>query len=148
MQSLLFDVDNDSVNDNLVEKKACIKCNRSLPLSAFSKRGGENYLRTECKECLRKQVALTNQLKKIHGLPPTDYICPICEKNGENVVGGPRQRNGKKLKKIPTPWVVDHDHKTKEFRGWLCHKCNRGLGTFDDDINMLWKAIEYLDNED
>ena len=148
MQSLLFDVDNDSVNDNLVEKKVFIKCNRSLPLSAFSKRGGENYLRTECKECLRKQVALTNRLKKIHGLPPTDYICPICEKNGENVVGGPRQRNGKKLKKIPTPWVVDHDHKTKEFRGWLCHKCNRGLGTFDDDINMLWKAIEYLDNED
>ena len=100
MQSLLFDVDNDSVNDNLVEKKVCIKCNRSLPLSAFSKRGGENYLRTECKECLRKQVALTNQLKKIHGLPPTDYICPICEKNGENVVGGPRQRNGKSSRKF------------------------------------------------
>ena len=145
MQSFLFDIIEEDNNTDS-DKKVCIKCNRSLALSAFSKRGGENYLRTECKECLRKQIALTNQLKKIYGLPPTDYICPICEKSGENVIGGPRQRNGKK--RNPTPWVVDHDHKTKEFRGWLCHKCNRGLGTFDDNIDMLLRAINYLSRED
>ena len=43
---------------------------------------------------------------------------------------------------------MDHDHKTKEFRGWLCHKCNRGLGTFDDNIDMLLRAINYLSRED
>ena len=40
--------------------------------------------------------------------------------------------------------VVDHNHKTNVVRGRLCNHCNRGLGHFLDNIDILEKAIKYL----
>lgn len=42
--------------------------------------------------------------------------------------------------------AIDHCHVTGEFRGWLCRKCNVGLGCFDDSIERLESAAKYLSN--
>ena len=40
--------------------------------------------------------------------------------------------------------ALDHCHKTNKVRGFLCYKCNQGIGFFNDDISILQNAIKYL----
>ena len=58
--------------------------------------------------------------------------CHICKKEGF------------KLKKDGEGLVLDHNHLTNEVRGLLCPNCNRALGLFKDDINLLENAKKYL----
>lgn len=39
---------------------------------------------------------------------------------------------------------VDHCHSTQVVRGLLCHCCNLMLGQAKDDVTILAKAIQYL----
>lgn len=54
-------------------------------------------------------------------------------------------------------WTIDHDHRCcpshrinserlcgQCFRGVLCDRCNKGLGVFDDDPELLLAAAHYL----
>ena len=39
---------------------------------------------------------------------------------------------------------LDHDHATGVFRGWLCHKCNLGIGKLGDNLTGVMQAVNYL----
>lgn len=39
---------------------------------------------------------------------------------------------------------LDHDHRLKKFRGWLCGRCNRAIGYGGDDPVILEKLAAYL----
>ena len=45
----------------------------------------------------------------------------------------------------PSNANVDHNHETGKIRGLLCGRCNRGLGHFYDNTELLMKVIKYLD---
>lgn len=77
----------------------------------------------------------SNGLMANYGITPQDYdhmaavqghACAIC-----------RQVLARRLS-------VDHCHTTGRIRGLLCHKCNQGLGYFQDDPGLLDRAKEYL----
>jgi Recombination endonuclease VII len=40
--------------------------------------------------------------------------------------------------------VLDHDHATGAFRGWLCWHCNTGIGKLGDTVEGLERAVNYL----
>lgn len=40
---------------------------------------------------------------------------------------------------------VDHAHRSRRFRGWLCSNCNTGLGLLGDNAAGLKRALRYLE---
>ena len=62
-------------------------------------------------------------------LESQNYKCAICSNEDEV--------EGRKL-------AIDHCHTTGKVRGLLCGKCNRGLGLFYDNVQLLQNAISYL----
>lgn len=118
--------------------KTCAKCNTTKPLASFCKASGGNYRRSECRDCEKELARIRKRIKESAPPVPENYHCPICGRNEEQVKGRGGAKSG--------TWCCDHDHTTNEFRGWLCHQCNRALGTMNDSIDRLQAAIEYLKN--
>jgi len=138
MQKLLLTLLDEPTASEPEKTKKCSKCNQNLSADCFSPCSGGKYLRPECKECGYELSKTRKKLREENEKPSPDYVCPICLKNEEEVRGLGGKKSGS--------WVIDHHHKTKKFRGWLCHKCNR---IFNDGCtkDLLLRAIEYLENK-
>ena len=96
-----------------------------------------------CSDACKDLGATTAYLQRSYGityknyealLKGQKYKCAICGSEGFILDA---MKHKLKL-------VVDHNHKTGVVRGLLCHNCNRGLGLFQDNPDILQSAIEYL----
>ena len=51
---------------------------------------------------------------------------------------------GKHESKLKKSLCIDHDHNTGTVRGLLCTNCNRAISFFEDNIEIIKKAVEYF----
>lgn len=81
-----------------------------------------------------------SQLRALYGIGHADYERMLAEQNGQCAIcGASSPGRGDRY------FCVDHDHTTGKVRAILCDFCNNGLGRFRDDVDLLRKAIAYLE---
>lgn len=132
--------------------KQCSTCKEYKYFKDFSKHKGQSDgHHPQCKECRSKykpspEVAERNKLRlrkwnrfKITGFTQEDYDNKLIEQDGKCAICG-TDNPGK------MDFCADHCHDTGQKRGLLCRKCNSGLGQFNDDPELIAKAIEYLEH--
>lgn len=139
------------------ETRTCTRCHQAQVLENFCMRkaktpNGSDYLNSICDVCRKKQIreatkvyrtkpenrakAANQKLIAKYGITliereqlfeAQEGLCAICQKPlTEGQVD------------------VDHDHLTGKVRGLLHNACNQGLGYFQDSIETLQAAIDYL----
>ena len=126
--------DSSDLKEETIRHKTCIYCEKSKPatIQYFNKKKGKcDGLDNRCKMCQHERQ------KEVAGIRK-QITCDtdVCENCGED----PSKRRGLGKK----PLVVDHDPETKQFRGWLCERCNLGLGYLGDNEAALLRAYEYV----
>lgn len=95
----------------------------------------EDSRRWRAKNPERHRANVVRNLRKLNKLPeptrPPPDSCECC---------------GAKFEATPFKGPhLDHCHATGKFRGWICGKCNRGLGGLGDTLEALTRAVNYLE---
>lgn len=154
------------------EGRLCCHCKKIKPFSKYTKdkKCGWKGYRRECKVCTGKRANLYYQKNKekickrhrenhrqhrldpewklkeknqrsiyLYGKTLDNYNQTFSQQNGCCAICG---RHQSELKKI-LGW--DHNHKTDKIRELLCDKCNSFIGLADEDIEILKRAINYLE---
>lgn len=135
--------------------KKCPKCLEVKPLETFGSRGGKrrgepnSYCRPcsalKRKESSKRPNVISRMLQYHYGITYEQYQemhtkqqgrCAICNEEEKRNTGQGRPTNR---------LAVDHCHKTGKVRGLLCMACNTAVGAFKDDIEILFSAVTYLE---
>lgn len=144
------------------EAKICPHCKIEKSISDYHKdKKNKDGLASSCKDCRNKMAqswyhnlvakkwnkqhierARKNQLKAKYNITIEDYDKMFMQQNGVCAVCGKTEssKNQYGLRRLS----VDHNHKTGKVRGLLCAKCNQAIGLFDDNVDYLLNAVEYL----
>lgn len=126
--------------------RRCQTCKKYQDRKLYGKNvKSDDGLSPICKPCLRER-----ELKKKYGMTNEDYNAMLAAQKGGCAICGitPREA-GKSL-------AVDHDHRCCGYRRdgrtcgrctrqLLCESCNLGIGKFNDDPDLLRKALAYLE---
>ena len=146
----LFEIKNEYIKE---DSKFCVKCKLTKPLGCFSIRGGAirkdgtSSLKNSCIECNKYSRKVRYHLDKITPRPADDYQCPVCLKTLDMVKEELNDPTNSTLHNATLYWNLDHDHETGMFRGWLCSRCNSGLGWLGDSVSNLKRGLKYLQDD-
>lgn len=110
--------------------RKCPKCNKVLPIDLFAP--NTKY----CKVCRRDY-----DWQYRYGLSPEQYLDKYIGQNGKCKICGREPAEGEYLQ-------VDHDHETREVRGLLCSRCNKAIGFFEEDLDIITQALKYLEEKE
>jgi hypothetical protein len=103
-------------------EKACTACKILLPLTQFYKTPStKEGLTTQCRKCL----LMNDKIRKYGRCIEPDDRCAICEAKED--------------------LCVDHCHVSGKTRDILCSPCNIMLGLARDNIAILLRAAQYLE---
>lgn len=108
------------------KRKAAVDKWRSANADSLKEKRSNNYKENYIQNQIKKYNISYEQASALFLMQK----CEICLGSVEN----------KQVNKITT----DHDHITGKVRGRLCDGHNRALGLFSDDVELLQKAITYL----
>jgi hypothetical protein len=110
----------------------CVDCQQIANKGWADRNPGESLRRSKAyyaRHPERVKAASVRSWRKRAGIPdaprPKPLTCEACDAGG-------RQMH------------LDHDHTTGAFRGWLCNRCNLGLGHLGDTIAGVERALAYL----
>ena len=124
--------------------KQCPQCQSQLSDDQIVK---HSYL---CKSCTSEN-AHWRHIKATYGLTKEDYNILLEAQGFRCAICGTTEQTNSKMSRF----CVDHEHDdthrrgTKDrskIRGLLCNNCNHGIGKFQDDPELLRKAISYLES--
>ncbi len=126
------------------KEMTCHVCGETKLLELFRKHNQSPYgHHSICRQCAWEREG--ERTGKLRGLPvgyfaehyPTDGLCEVCDQEETVFFYGVRHRLS-----------LDHNHRTDKPRGFICRRCNTMLGYCQDSIEILEKAIQYLNHYD
>lgn len=148
-----------------MNKKWCPKCNKVMEVNSFNRATRRDGYQTYCRECHNKMqrekyandpmekvkrqiragrrkeknplVQREAELKRLYDITLKDYVKIFDQQNGVCAICLQKCKTKKSLS-------VDHDHKTGKVRGLLCNRCNRAIGMFQDNPDILDRAKRYI----
>jgi hypothetical protein len=136
--------------ENLIEQglSYCPKCKKTKSLVEFNKDIHTAFkIAIYCRECNKKRSNLryvnnkdehrNTQLKSDYKITLNEYNEILIKQEYKCAICGNIKNGNRRM-------CVDHNHSTGEIRGLLCSRCNLGIGSFCDDVNLLTNAINYL----
>lgn len=101
-----------------------------------------NYKNEEIKKKGGSAYQRKLDLKKNYGLTVEQYDKMVVDQGGLCAICGKTPSGKRKL------LCVDHCHRSGQIRGLLCLSCNCGLGYFKDSVDLLKKAVVYLEKSE
>jgi len=127
-------LDGDNLRISKSNKRVCRTCEKLRQQSDKSKATKRKYGKD------KKDRIKDLYLKRAFNISIEEYNKLFENQNGCCAICNKHQTEFKKS------FAVDHCHKTIKVRGLLCSKCNIGIGQFNDNEELLRKAIEYIKN--
>jgi hypothetical protein len=122
-----------------LKQKKCKFCNLEKNIEEFStfNKKEKVYTRPFCFDC-KSKANFEYDLWKNYRIRLSDYERLYEAQEGNCACCGQHEE------KFKRKLHVDHDHESGKIRGLLCTQCNPGIGYFQDSIERLQKAINYL----